>query len=257
MGWCGAGRRPRGAARGARRPWWRTCGPAAGPARAPAGRSSTATAATRRDHVRPAITAGQRPRPDFWHPTGQPRLLISDERGWGEDMESTDEPAELVERVAALDIGKATLMACVRVPHEDRPGARRQEVRDLRDADAGAAGTAGLADLPAGQPGGDGGHLDYWKPPFYLLEDDIRVLGGQRPRRQERARAGPRPTRSTRSGWPSSPSAACAPAEPRATPSDPPAAGPDPLPARLIQERTREKQRVEKLLEDAQIKLSA
>ena len=70
MGWCGAGRRPRGAARGARRPWWRTCGPAVGPARAPAGRSNTATAATRRDHVRPAITAGQRPRPDFWHPTG-------------------------------------------------------------------------------------------------------------------------------------------------------------------------------------------
>ena len=31
---------------------------------------STATATTRRDHARPAITAGQRPRPDFWHPTG-------------------------------------------------------------------------------------------------------------------------------------------------------------------------------------------
>jgi hypothetical protein len=31
---------------------------------------STATAATPRDHVRPVITAGQRPRPDFWHPTG-------------------------------------------------------------------------------------------------------------------------------------------------------------------------------------------
>ena len=27
-------------------------------------------AATRGDHVRPAITAGQRPRTDFWHPTG-------------------------------------------------------------------------------------------------------------------------------------------------------------------------------------------
>jgi hypothetical protein len=73
VGWCGAGRRPRGAARGARRPWltWlRTCGPAVGPARAPAGRSNTATTATRRDHVRPTITAGQRPSPDFWHPTG-------------------------------------------------------------------------------------------------------------------------------------------------------------------------------------------
>jgi hypothetical protein len=70
VGWCGAGWRPRGAARGARRPWRRTCDTTAGPARAPARRSSTATAATRRDHVRPAITPGQRPRPDFWHPTG-------------------------------------------------------------------------------------------------------------------------------------------------------------------------------------------
>ena len=69
VGWCGAGWRPRGAARGARRPWRRRCGRAVGPVRAPAGGSSTAAAATRRDHVRPAITPGQRPRPDFWHPT--------------------------------------------------------------------------------------------------------------------------------------------------------------------------------------------
>jgi transposase len=57
--------------------------------------------------------------------------------------ELTEEPAELVERVAALDIGKASLVCCVRVPHESKPGARRQEVRsydtvtpallDLRD----------------------------------------------------------------------------------------------------------------------------
>ena len=32
-------------------------------------------------------------------------------------------------RVAVLDIGKATLTACVRVPHEDKPGRRLQEVR--------------------------------------------------------------------------------------------------------------------------------
>ncbi len=43
--------------------------------------------------------------------------------------EITEEAAELVARVAALDIGKASLVACVRVPHESRPGARRQEVR--------------------------------------------------------------------------------------------------------------------------------
>ena len=43
--------------------------------------------------------------------------------------EITEEPVALVARVAALDIGKAALTACVRVPHETKPGARLQEVR--------------------------------------------------------------------------------------------------------------------------------
>ena len=36
---------------------------------------------------------------------------------------------KLIERVAALDIGKAELMCCVRVPDEDHPGRRLQEVQ--------------------------------------------------------------------------------------------------------------------------------
>ena len=43
--------------------------------------------------------------------------------------EITEEPVALVERVAALDIGKRALTACVRVPHETKPGARLQQVR--------------------------------------------------------------------------------------------------------------------------------
>ena len=43
--------------------------------------------------------------------------------------EITEEPGALVERIAALDVGKATLTVCVRVPHDDKPGARCQEVR--------------------------------------------------------------------------------------------------------------------------------
>jgi hypothetical protein len=39
-------------------------------------------------------------------------------------VEEIIEDAEVVTRVAALDISKATLMACVRVPHEDKPGRR-------------------------------------------------------------------------------------------------------------------------------------
>jgi transposase len=43
-------------------------------------------------------------------------------------VEETDEAVELVERVAALDIGKATLTCCIRIPHETNPARRRQEV---------------------------------------------------------------------------------------------------------------------------------
>ena len=35
---------------------------------------------------------------------------------------------EIVERVAALDVGKAEVVCCVRVPDEGRPGRRLQEV---------------------------------------------------------------------------------------------------------------------------------
>ena len=47
--------------------------------------------------------------------------------------EITEEQGALVERVAALDIGKAALTACVRVPHEDSPGrAARRSARTPR-----------------------------------------------------------------------------------------------------------------------------
>jgi hypothetical protein len=50
VGWCGAGWRPRGAARGARRPSWRTGGPSVRPTRAPARRSKIARAVQRSVH---------------------------------------------------------------------------------------------------------------------------------------------------------------------------------------------------------------
>jgi transposase len=87
--------------------------------------------------------------------------------------EITEEPGALVERVAALDIGKATLTVCIRVPHEDKPGARRQEVRtcatltpallELRDWLICQGVTLVVMEATSA----------YWKPPFYLLEDDI------------------------------------------------------------------------------------
>ena len=40
----------------------------------------------------------------------------------------TQDSEEIIARVAALDIGKAELVCCVRVPDEGRPGRRLQEV---------------------------------------------------------------------------------------------------------------------------------
>ena len=43
-------------------------------------------------------------------------------------LEETADREEIIERIAALDIGKAELVCCVRVPHEGRAGRRLQEV---------------------------------------------------------------------------------------------------------------------------------
>ena len=43
-------------------------------------------------------------------------------------LAETQDSEEIIARVAALDIGKAELVCCVRVPDEDRPGRRLQEV---------------------------------------------------------------------------------------------------------------------------------
>ena len=85
-------------------------------------------------------------------------------------MEQTDDSVGLVERVAALDLGKAALVACVRVPHDDRPDRRRQEVREyvtlsrslLELADWLRCERVELVAMEASS--------DYWKPVFYLLE---------------------------------------------------------------------------------------
>jgi transposase len=43
-------------------------------------------------------------------------------------LEETQETEEIIGRVAALDIGKATLTCCIRVPGEGERGRRLQEV---------------------------------------------------------------------------------------------------------------------------------
>ena len=172
-------------------------------------------------------------------------------------MEETSDLSELVERVAALDLGKATLTACVRVPHADKPGRRCQEVREYRTT------TRALLTLAADLRG-HGVTLvameatsDYWKPVFYLLEAEGFTCWLLNARHVKNVPGRPK-TDKLDAIWLAKvvERGMCSPSlvQPR-----------DIRRLRdltryrrtLIRQRTAEKQRVEKLLEDAQIKLSA
>ena len=85
-------------------------------------------------------------------------------------LEETQETAEIIERVAALDVGKAELTCCVRVPGQGGSGPRLQEVRTYQTmtrsllAMADRLGELGVTRVVMEATS------DYWKAPFYLLE---------------------------------------------------------------------------------------
>jgi transposase len=85
-------------------------------------------------------------------------------------MREIAEEELFVERVAALDLGKAALEACVRLPHPDRPGRRVQEVRSF------ATTTARLLELADWLRCNQvtvvvmESTSAYWKGVYYLLE---------------------------------------------------------------------------------------
>ena len=60
------------------------------------------------------------------------QLLIVAPGREAEVLEETSEVEEIIERVAALDIGKAELVCCARVPHEGRPGGGCRRSRPTR-----------------------------------------------------------------------------------------------------------------------------
>ena len=100
-------------------------------------------------------------------------------------LQEDEQNEEIIARVAALDIGKAELVCCVRIPHEARPGRRLQEVATystmtrslLRMADR-------LAELGVTRVVMEA-TSDYWKPVVLPAGGArIRDVAGQRPRRQ-------------------------------------------------------------------------
>ena len=171
-------------------------------------------------------------------------------------LEQTQDEQEIIKRIAALDIGKAELVCCVRVP-DPKGGSRRvQEVKSYSTMTRSLQVMADrLLDLGVTRIVMEA-TSDYWKPPFYLLEAhgfevwlvnarDVKNLPG-RPK-----------TDRLDAVW------LCKVAERQMLrPSFIP-----PVPIRrlrdltryrigLVSDQTREKNRVEKLLEDSQIKLS-
>ena len=171
-------------------------------------------------------------------------------------MEVTDESVQLVQRVAALDIGKAALMACIRVPHESVAGRRYQEVAEY---DTTTAALLRLADRLR-QLGVTRVAMEatssYWKPVFYLLEAEGFECWLLNAGHVKNVPGRPK-TDKLDAVWLAKvvERGMCAPSF---VPPKPIRRLRDLTRYRrcLIRDRTREKQRVEKLLEDAQIKLS-
>ena len=124
-------------------------------------------------------------------------------------LTGTQENEEIIARVAALDIGKAELMCCVRVPDEDRPGRRLQEVQAYPAMTRSLLGLSDRLHCLGVTRVVMEATSDYWKPVFYLLEaagfetwlvnaKDVKHLPGR-----------PRRTSWTRSGCARSPSGRC------------------------------------------------
>jgi hypothetical protein len=145
-------------------------------------------------------------------PVGSPGDLPACEHDEVEviDIEKTHEAVDLVERVCALDIGKAALTVCIRVPHEDKPGHRRQEVREH------ATTTRSLLDLAARLHAAEGTLVamkatsDYWKPAFYRWKPRGSPAGCSTPGTSRASPAALRPTSWMRCGWPRWSSEVCA-----------------------------------------------
>jgi transposase len=85
-------------------------------------------------------------------------------------LEETQETEEIIQRVAALDVGKAELTCCIRVPGQGRRGKRLQEVRTYQTMTrwllvmAGRLGELGVTRVVMEATS------DYWKGIYYLLE---------------------------------------------------------------------------------------
>lgn len=169
----------------------------------------------------------------------------------------SEESVEPYTRVCAIDIGKAGLVACVRVPHETNPGRRVQEVREYATVTPALLQLADWLRCHQVQLVAMEATSSYWKPVFYLLETEGFECWLLNARHVKNVPGRPK-TDKLDAVWLAKvvERGMCRPSLVQ------------PKPIRrlrdltryrrsLVRDQTREKQRLEKLLEDAQIKLDA
>jgi transposase len=85
-------------------------------------------------------------------------------------MEEVEGEPLFCERAAGIDIGKATVMVTIRVPSESRGGGRQQETREFRTVRKDLLALADWLRCWRVDRVGMESTSDYWKPVFFLLE---------------------------------------------------------------------------------------
>jgi transposase len=168
-----------------------------------------------------------------------------------------DEEHEIVERVAAIDVAKATGMVCTRVPHPSTHGKRVTKVWEVR------ATTGALTELAIYLVAERIERVvlestsDYWRPFFYVLEGAGLTVWLVNAKQVKNVPGRPK-TDKLDSVWLAK-LAERSMLSPSFVPEEQMRHVRDLARARfdLVEDRSRVKQRVEKLLEDALVKISS
>lgn len=172
-------------------------------------------------------------------------------------MEDVEDEPLFCERVAGIDIGKARIMVTIRVPSETRKGGRQQETREFGTTRRELLALADWLRCWQVEKVGMESTSDYWKPVYFLLEREgfdcilyqasqVKALPG-RPKTDKLDSAWL--ARITERG--SLAGSFVPPEEIRRLRTH------TRYRRKLVQMRTAQKERCEKLLEDAHLKLSS
>src|SRR6266700_3688121 len=172
-------------------------------------------------------------------------------------MEEVEDEPLFCERAAGIDIGKATVMVTIRVPSEARQGGRQQETREFGPTRTELLALADWLRCWQVEKAGMESTGDYWKPVYFLLERegfDCTLYQAS----QVKALPGRPKTDKLDSAWlakvterGSLAGSFVPPEEIRRLRTH------TRYRRKLVQMRTAQKERCEKLLEDAHLKLSS